>query len=105
MTDLYREQEQAPQGTQWWSIPPNWRKLFDAGHPFAAEFFCWLRRNDIYAEEVLDNDTFRVVRFTPHSPDKYIAYYTSRARGEGALMQKSVRVMGFPPTYKEDNNK
>lgn len=95
-------------GTQWWHIPRNWQELHRAGHPFVAEFLNWLRRNDISPTDVLDDSTFRVARFTPHNPDKYIAYYTTLGEDESGLLgpiQAAVRVMGFPPTYKEDNTK
>lgn len=95
-------------GTQWWHIPRNWRELHRAGHPFVAEFLNWLRRNYIFPTDVLDDGTFRVARFTPYNPDKYIAYYTTLGKDESGLlgpMQNAVRVTGFPPTYKEDIDK
>lgn len=95
-------------GTQWWHIPRNWRELQREGHPFVAEFFNWLHRNDISPTDVLDDRTFRVARFTPYNPDKYIAYYTTLGKDESGLlgpMQNAVRVTGFPPTYKEDIDK
>lgn len=95
-------------GTQWWHIPRNWRELDRVGHPFVAEFLNWLYRNDIYPTDVLDDGTFRVARFTPYNPDKYIAYYTTLGKDESGLlgpMQNAVRVTGFPPTYKEDIDK